>query len=417
MARILIVTYGSLGDLHPALALARELQRRDHEVAFATGEFYRDKIAALGVPFVAVRPDFSFADSAMIRRVMDGAQGTRHLLRDLVYPRVREMHADLLPLARNADLLVGSELACAVPILGEQLGLRWAFLALSPVSLPTLRDPSRLPGMRVAHRLRGLRPLVYRFIYAAAAGVTHGWARPIRELRRELGLGPGRSPLFRGKFSPHLNLAAFTRVLQAPQPDWPARTTQTGTLFFDTPARETELPAELGAFLAAGAPPIVFTLGSAAVHLADDFYRVSAEAAAALGARAVLLHGKTPPPANLPPSIAACEYAPYATLLAHAAAVVHQGGVGTTSETLRAGKPMLVVPFAHDQFDNATRVVSAGAGRTLARHRYRAPRVARELGELIGCPRYALAAREAARTMSEERGAETAASALERLLA
>jgi UDP:flavonoid glycosyltransferase YjiC (YdhE family) len=49
VARIVIVAYGSLGDLHPAIALARGLQARGHHAAIATSEPYRAKIAQIGL--------------------------------------------------------------------------------------------------------------------------------------------------------------------------------------------------------------------------------------------------------------------------------------------------------------------------------------------------------------------------------
>ena len=58
--------------------------------------------------------------------------------------------------------------------------------------------------------------------------------------------------------------------------------------------------------------------------------------------------------------VAAFDYAPYSKVFPHAACVVHQGGVGTTSQVLRAGVPHLFMPFSHDQPDNAARLVKPG---------------------------------------------------------
>src|SRR5208337_3497984 len=102
--------------------------------------------------------------------------------------------------------------------------------------------------------------------------VTRKWPEPIYELRRELGLPPGRNPLFDAKHSPNLVLALFSRVLGTEQKDWPENTLITGFCFYDADAGNAALPAQLEEFLAAGEPPVVFTLGSAAV-LARRFLR------------------------------------------------------------------------------------------------------------------------------------------------
>jgi hypothetical protein len=66
--RVVVTTFGSLGDLHPYLALALGLRARGHDVVVATGKCYRDKIEALGLGFAPVRPDSDWViDPEMMR--------------------------------------------------------------------------------------------------------------------------------------------------------------------------------------------------------------------------------------------------------------------------------------------------------------------------------------------------------------
>ena len=403
MARIVLATFGSLGDLHPVLAVADELRRRGHVAVIASSELYREKISGLSFDFAALRPELSVLDPELVRRIMHGTRGSEFLVRGLMIPAVRDMLADLTRATTGADLLVTNELVYAAPLLAEQTGLRWASYSLAPMSYFSIYDPC-------------VPPVAVRASNSLAAWLTRPWWRPVRELRRELGLSPGGNPLFGGKHSPRLDLALFSSVLQPPQPDWPASTVQTGFCFYDEPASSQPLPPAVEKFLAAGEPPIVFTLGSAAVFAAGDFYAESARAAQLLGRRALLLLGKNPPPPNLPPSILAWDYLPYASVFPRAAAIVHQGGVGTTAQALRASRPMLVMPFAHDQFDNAARLGRIGVGRRLSRSRYRAGRVARELAALLGAPRTAPLAAEIGARLRAERGTALACDALERAL-
>lgn len=418
MARIVLATLGSLGDLHPAIALALGLRARGHAVIVATNEMYRAKVNALGLDFHPLRPDLLAHGEHIVAEIMDGHRGSERLLRKHLFPAARAMHADLAPIVAGADLLIASELVFPAPIFAIVQGLRWVSYQLAPVSLFSFHDPPMLPAPDALRWLQrgGWLP---RVVKPLAKWVSHSWWRPIREFRAGLGLPPGEHPLFEGKYSPQLNLALFSSVLQAPQPDWPPPTVQTGFLFFDeaaAPNPAPPLPPEVEAFLAGGEPPIVFTLGSAAVYIARDFYAESARAAARLGRRALLLLGKNPPPANLPPAILAWDYLPYARIFPRASLVVHQGGVGTTAQALRAARPMLVVPFAHDQFDNAARVTRLGVGRTLGRSRYRPRRVARVLAELLADERYAAAAIAASQRLRTEKGVETACHAIEQLL-
>jgi len=213
-------------------------------------------------------------------------------------------------------------------------------------------------------------------------------------------------------------LALFSRVLGVEQKDWPENTLITGFCFYDADAGNAALPPHLEAFVSAGEPPVVFTLGSAAVLAAGSFYEVSARAAKRLGGRAVLLIGTDPrnrPTESLPDSICVAEYAPYSALFNRASLVVHQGGVGTTAQCLRAGKPMLIMPYSHDQPDNARRMRRLGAGRTILRSNYKPWRVTRALRAMLGMPSLAESAQSAARQIAKENGVETAVNALETL--
>ena len=170
------------------------------------------------------------------------------------------------------------------------------------------------------------------------------------------------------------------------------------------------------AFLKASPPPIVFTLGSSAVMDAGAFYTHSAQAAVALGKRAILLIGRDPrnrPATPLPDTILAAEYAPYSQLFPCASLIVHQGGVGTTGQAMRAGKPMLIMPYSHDQPDHAARVTRMGIGRTISRDRYTVESALRELRALLETPAYAQKAAQVGAQVSAENGVEAACDALE----
>ena len=223
--------------------------------------------------------------------------------------------------------------------------------------------------------------------------------------------------MFEGQHSPGLVLALFSKVMATPQPDWPPQTIITGFPFYDQ-KDETGLSPELKDFLDAGPPPIIFTLGSTAIFVAEDFYRESIKAAQLLKHRAVLLIGdaRNMPTESLPTDIAAFDYAPYGQILPRAAAVVHQGGVGTTGQTLRAGVPALIIPFNHDQPDNAYRIARLGVGRTLSRTQYRAATAARELDKLLTDKRYVERAAAVGRQVQAEDGARTAADEIEKYL-
>jgi UDP:flavonoid glycosyltransferase YjiC (YdhE family) len=244
------------------------------------------------------------------------------------------------------------------------------------------------------------------------------WRKPIDDLRSDAGLPPrGENPFLEGQFSPYANLALFSRWLGAPQPDWPMKTTVTGFCFYDQQEHHRGMPAELTTFLDAGPPPIVFTLGSSAVMTAGNFFQESFAAAKRLNRRAVFLIGQDERNqlGRLPDGMIVVNYAPYSELFPRAAAIVHQGGAGTTGQAMRAGKPMIVVPFSHDQPDHAARLKRLGISETVSRHGYSAERVIRVLNRILKDRRYSERAAEIGEQVRQEDGVQTACDVLERI--
>jgi MGT family glycosyltransferase len=415
--RIILNTFGSFGDIHPYMAVAMELQRRGHTPVVATMEIYREKIEGAGLEFAPVRPNIpqpKEQDVELIEKIMEPKTGPRFLTEQLVFPAVRDSYADLLKIVGGADLLVTHPAAPAGPLVGRKTGMPWISTVLAPFSFISAYDPPVPPFWQWTRRLSLLGPGVMRFLLDLSKSTYK--AKAVTEFRDELGLEDNGNPMFEGQHSPTLVLALFSKVFAQPQPDWPTQTEVTGFCFYDG-NREAQVPDELIRFLDSGTPPIVFTLGSSAVWVARDFFRESIEAAKRVGRRAVLLIGdeRNRPP-SLPEGVIAVDYAPYQSLLPRACAVVHHGGVGTTSQGLLAGVPTLIVPFAFDQSDNAEHVRRLGTSRTLYRNNYFAPRVANELNELLRQPSYARRAVDVSSQLKQEDGLARVADLIEQIL-
>jgi rhamnosyltransferase subunit B len=413
--RVVLATFGSLGDIHPVIALGLELQRRGHHAAIVTSEYHRERILATGLGFHFSAPDLRPDDKALIRATMDERRGPEEIVRFMLQ-HLPQMYADYeraIDADGGADLLITSDLAYAGPILAEKTGINWASQVLSPLSFLSAYDESVLPPIPWLWRLKVLGPRAYGSILGLAKHAARRLAAPVAEFRTTLGLAPRPDPFFDDKHSPSLVLAMFSRLLGEPRPDWPRQTVVTGFAFYDGDAPVSS--PELRAFIAEGEPPIVFTLGSAAVFDPGSFFIESARAAVAMGRRAVLIGA--PDQAALPPPdqhVGVFDYAPFSQVFPRAAAIVHQGGSGTTGQAMRAGRPMLIVPYAHDQPDNAYRAKKLGISATVARGEYRAGRVARELGRLLDDGAVGARAQEVGKAVAQEEGAAAAADAIER---
>ena len=419
--RIVLSTIGTFGDVNPLIAIALELKRRGHHPVMAVPALYKPKIAPLGLDFHPIRPDIDPEDKLQAEMIYDVRKGTERGLREFLFPSLRQTYDDFTAAVTTpvrADLMLLGELNYAGPIVAEMTGIPWASYLLAPLSFFSAFDPPVLPMYPRLARADKAVPGMGRAIQRLARLVSRKWPQPIYDLRRELGLPRGSNPLFDAKHSPDLVLALFSSVLGQEQPDWPANTHITGFCFYDSDAGNAALAPHLEKFLAAGPPPLVFTLGSAAVLSAGRFYEYGARAAERLGMRAVLLIGSDPrnrPRNPLPDSICVAEYAPYSALFSRASAIIHQGGVGTTAQCLRAGKPMLIMPYSHDQPDNARRMRRLKVARTLQKRYFTPLRVAKKLRRLLEKPVYTRRAEQIAMQMRSEDGVGAACNALEEL--
>ncbi len=347
---------------------------------------------------------------------MDMRRGPAFLLRELILPALPGTYQDLLIAASGADLIIAGEIVFAAPMVAEKLRLPWVSALLSPFSFYSAYDP---PVSPYAPSLAFLGRINWRFnrvLHRLSRLAFRNWWEPVHRLRRELGLRPGRDPLFEEKFSAELILALFSPEIAPPQPDWPKNTVQPGYVFYDRDDARSGLPAALEEFLQAGEAPIVFTLGSTAVHAPRTFFEQSAEAARILNRRAVFLTGQNPPPSGMSSKSIVVPYVPFSELFPRAAAVVHQGGSGTTAQALRAGHPTLIMPCGFDQPDNAARVKRIGAGLTVTRENYNARTAAKTLRRLLTDPKYAENAQKIAGRLEREDGLGIACDAIERLL-
>jgi MGT family glycosyltransferase len=417
--RIVLTTFGSFGDIHPYVAVGLELKSRGHRAIIATSPLYREKIEATGLGFHPVRPDILPPEENIetVIKVMDVRRGGEYIFKELLSPHVRASYEDLGEATQGADLLITHVITLAATVLAEKSGIPWISTVLAPTSFFSVYDPMVPPQTPGIHKLLRLSPFFARAFMAVAKRVSEKWVEPVYKLRAELGLPRGEHPIFEGQHSPELVLALFSKVLGEPQPDWPPQTIVTGFPFYDR-KDEARISPELEKFLDDGEPPIVFTLGSSAIFVAEDFYRESVKAASMLKRRAALLIGdaRNAPKEPLPEGIIAFDYAPYGQILPRAAAIVHQGGVGTTGQALRAGVPTLIVPFNHDQPDNAFRVARLGVGRTIARKKYTAANAAEELEILLTNREYSDKAGAVGRLVRAEDGARTAADEIEKFL-
>ncbi len=379
--KILIAAAGSHGDVLPLIALARALQRRGHEVRlFASGNF-ADVADGAGLPFIEVLAAAEYRRLIADRDATDPVRGMTviaNAMTDTLRRSLALMEREYEP---GRTIVVGSSLAWAARLLGERKRSPVVSVHLAP---SLFRSAYRGPAIGPRGALDGMPGAVKRSLWALMDRLWLDplFTAPLNGIRAELGLPPVDRVFQSWIHGADLNLGLFPAWFAPPQADWPPGLRLTGFPLHDH-GGDARLPPQVKRFLDAGDAPVAFTAGTANVS-SHAFFDASVRACRLLRRRAILLtQDAAQLPASLPPDIAHFDYVAFQALLPRVAALVHHGGIGTTSQALLAGVPQLVRPMAFDQFDNALRAVRLGVARRLSTRRYRPKVVAREVDLLL----------------------------------
>jgi rhamnosyltransferase subunit B len=376
MPKIVLTTFGSYGDLNPYLAIGMALSRLGADVVVASSSVYRTAVERHGLAFAALRPEINEGDDEIFKKVLDPWRGAEFLTRKLLMPVVGETYKDLDRACEGADLVVSHVLVYAGRVVAEHRKIPWMMPILQPLALFSAHEMPIIPPVNALKHLRFLGPAVCARLMDLLFRTNASWGDPVQDLRNRLGLEASPNPIREGQFSPHGVLAMFPEAFAAAQPDWPKHTIRCGFPFLDEDFTGSPMDRALVEFLKQGEAPVVFTLGSAAVRVAPWLIEATALALKEEPFRAVILAG--PGAVEVAKRHASAKMmvvasAPYHELFPRSRMIVHSGGIGTTAQALRSGRPQVVVPFAFDQFDNAERVARLGCGVELSMHKARHP--------------------------------------------
>lgn len=392
MAHIALLPFGSAGDVFPFIWLGRLLKARGHRVTMIVACLFEEVAKKAGMEVIPLGDEAVFEKLIADPRIWKLYEGTK-----LVFEFAGESTETFLaPVEQRQgtadafDLMLAPCTAFGARLARESLGIPLINVHLQPaVMISAYEMPVLLPGMQHFGRL----PLWLRKLLVRLPNPADRFAAPMVALacgRR--GVKPPKSLWWEWSHSPDGTLCVFPEWFAAAQPDWPEGVKQWDFPLEDL-ATEQPLSPELQGFLGGGEKPVVFTPGSANVH-AKRFFEVALAAVTCLQKRAVFVTRKLDQlPKDLPSTVLAVEYTPFSTLLPHAAAFVHHGGIGTLSQGFAAGVPQLIMAMAHDQPDNAWRLERLGAGLGLTTRTFTPDRVSGALGRLLEEPSFSQAAR------------------------
>lgn len=416
MARLLLATFGSLGDVSPFIALGRALGSAGHDVTICTASRFERQVAEHDLSFAPTTDALlEHMHSDLGRTILGGEAGTIATIRAglklnaLAKPLNRQMMIDVWHAAEaiRPDMIVYHCKALAAPHVADKLRVPAIMANLQPMLAPTGAFPA--PGMPDLGWGRWYNRRTYDLVamgYRAYRGLVNDFRRSVLGLPNV----SGSTGLFRrpnGDAIPMLH--AFSEHVVPHPDDWPAHALTTGYWFLERPG-DWQPPTALERFLDDGDPPVYVGFGSLAGRDPEALGALVVAALRMAGARGILAKGWGGLAADCGSAdIHLLDQAPHDWLFPKVAAVVHHGGAGTTAAGLRAGRPSVICPFFGDQPFWAARVHALGAGpKPLPRRRLTAARLAERITAATSDPDIALAAKRLSHAIRSEDGAAKA---------
>ncbi|MCO4746697.1 MAG: glycosyltransferase family 1 protein [Proteobacteria bacterium] len=345
--RVLFTTLPAFGHASPLCALAVELDKQGHDVAWVAHDEIRHRIRPTHTPFFAIP---------------GGARRTTTQRRRRALAAVREYFTDILPRAAHAmlphireaianfepDVVVVEQSCIAGSIAARLEDVPWVAVHVTPVLL--LKPFDALPGIQTwmdqqvgqIHRAHGVEPLPW----------------PMR--------------------SPTKTLIASSADFLGEQADVREEDLFVGALI-DADANEIDPSHWLGP-----SPRIVVSLGTLTGDAGRAFLERAITGLAGLGSVLVLSSLDLPTPEG----VRVEPWAPLPKLMPHVDALLTHGGQNTVTEALLHGVPMVVAPVQFDQPGVALRVSAVGAGEMLSYADATAEDIGAAMRTVLGDPTY-----------------------------
>ena len=335
--RFLFVTHPALGHFHPMVPFGRALQRAGHEVRVACARPFCSTALAAGFEATPAGVDWLESDFAQTFTDIASHVASGQRLRMLSDLFADTAAASMVPDLRDAcvtwepDALVRIDYEFGSCIVAELLGIPLATIAIGS----------------------GLPLALWRSVVG----------RPLTYLRQRWGLPGAASPQW---VSGQLCLSLVPRVYHQPgvQPSRNTHHVRIDAFDDHEDAMSVAWPRDRSR------PHVYVSLGTVfnrhrAVlqHVVDVLSTMPVEALVTVGPGGDRLYG------DVPPHISVATYVPQSTVMPFCALVITTGGFNTVLGALGNGVPLLLLPFAADQFEHASRCAELGVGRSLESRR------------------------------------------------
>lgn len=341
-----MIAVGSRGDVQPLVALGMSLQKIGYRIRFAGPPPFQDFIQEKGLEFKPFGTDLKeFFDLDVGIDWIEKCDNPVNMYlgyAKTVLPFLRQELDACLAACQNTDAIIHGIFVPACPHIAEALDVP-IFSALLQPRQRTQSHPSCFmpPHIQLGGLYNwGSHVLIEQLYWQPLRSEVNRWRKEV------LGLKPW--PLL-GQSPDYPAFAAYSPSVLPKPKDWPSTYHVPGFWFLEN-EQSWQPPSDLLDFLDAGKPPIYIGFGSMVSRHPEKMTEIIVEALELTQQRGIIMRGWTGlGPKNTSDRIFVTDPLPHHWLFPKVAAVVYHGGAGTTASALRAGVPLVVIPFGTDQ--------------------------------------------------------------------
>lgn len=360
---ILLLGFGSRGDVQPLIALGRGLVSAGYDVTLAAGKDFKDFVEDGGLTFAPFTTSmYELMNSDEGKEWTNNSNGSldeAKNMRKMLALAADDVHADMIRLVQPADVIVsGFPMFITAQTIAEKYNKRHITLQLVPFN-PTREGRATIQPVFPTKQSR-----VNRFTGYVGQYFTYWIFKEVgNPFREQLGLAPMSFADYRRAYNKEVPVIyGLSKHLITEPDDWGDNTFITGYWYQDAPS-DWEASPELLAFLANGDKPIYLGFGSMSSQNPEATTQLMVDALVQAGKRGIIYSGWAGlKMESLPESIFLLDGAPHDWLFPQMAGLVHHGGAGTTAVGLRAGVPTTVISHMADQPYWGRRVHELGVG-------------------------------------------------------
>jgi sterol 3beta-glucosyltransferase len=418
---VMLMTYGTRGDVQPFVALGHGLIQQGHRVTLAAPERFAAfvtendlEFAALTDALIALMDDRLFASSAdpkssrfhkitSLIALGKKARGLQDALLDDIFKTISQ---------DKPDVIVFHPKTFGAFAIGRHFGIPTVMAQLIPSFIPTGDYPHMgIPDLGFRGGLgRGYNlltsKLICKLLNTTLRRQVCRWAA-----RRKNGIKTKDLDIVKSCQSGALRIIhAFSNAVISRPDDWPKHATVTGYWFLDGAAQTNPPDPALQQFAESHQNLIYIGFGSMHGNDPTAMAEMIAKAVSQADVSAIIATGwGGMRDLDWPDNVFALKEVPHDWLFPKVDIVIHHGGAGTSAAALRAGRPSIIIPFFGDQPFWANRLHKLGVSpRPIKPGKLDATLLAEQIQTVLKTPAYRTTAERISHQIADEDGINTA---------